>query len=694
MYKIRAPRRSNMLARLGSFLIGLTLLGSGAMAGEAEDFGKLEAIYQIALTDNARALTEAQTFAAGMTPGTSYAVRVELLKTRLPILLEGGQPQVARDDIAELLKLGTKQGDFASMALADIWAAGQKTDADRPEEALALLTEARKFADQSADPFALMLLNRSLANVYGKLGQFEKALQHAFSALRLAEQQPRRRAQARLDLLNQLGSLYVAMKEPGKSLASFDAALKLAPEAGSRTLLAAVKVNQGNALADLGRNDEALAAYQEALAISQSSGLIETEVVVLIDLADHHLREHAYDRAANFARQALVKAGRINNKSSIAVARANLGFALAGLGNLKEGVQHINAALSTYRETGSRTDEEALTAELSALYERTGLLHEALVTSRRQLKLSREIFRNDQAKAIAGLQEQFHAEQQQRQIELLARGNQLKDTELANRKLQQTVALLGIAVILLASFFLLLLYRRLHQSNKRLKQAHDELEFHSVRDPLTGLYNRRTFLDLMKRRPHPGAAGRRENSAVSPDGLVILDVDHFKQVNDTWGHAIGDAVLVQVAQRLKSTIRETDRVLRWGGEEFLVYSPNANPQHLKGLVERLLQAVGTRPLQIDGAPIPVTVTAGFIALPYAGLPESVCNWERALQIADLALYLGKINGRNRAYGVGPLLVAPEEALPILDHDLSAALKAGMFELIEVLGPAQTTSTDS
>src|ERR1035437_9802860 len=99
MYKIRSPRRPSMLARLCSFLIGLTLLGTGAMAGEAEDFGKLETIYQIALTDNARALTEARTFAAGMTPDSSYAVRVELLKTRLPILLEAGQPLAARDDI-------------------------------------------------------------------------------------------------------------------------------------------------------------------------------------------------------------------------------------------------------------------------------------------------------------------------------------------------------------------------------------------------------------------------------------------------------------------------------------------------------------------------------------------------------------------------------------------------------------------
>lgn len=676
------------LARLGWFLLSLTLLGASVMAGEADDLARLEAIHRSALTDNNRALTEARTFAASMTANTSYAVRLELLKTRLPMLLEAGQVQAARDDIAQLRTLGAEQNDLGSIALADIWTAGQWADADHPEEALTLLQAARDFAERSADPFALMLLNRSLANVYSKLGQFEKAMEHQLTALRLAEQQPRRRAQAKLDLLNQLGALHLAMEEPTKALASFQEALRLAPQVGSRTLLASVKVNHGNALAELGRGKEALAAYQEALALSRAAGLLETEIVALIDLADHYLREQAYDSAANFARQALLKAGQINSQSSMAVARANLGFALAGLGNMTEGVQHIKAVLSTYHETGSRTDEEGMAAELSALYERKGLLREALLTSRQQLKLSREIFRADQAKAIASLQEQFHATQQQKQIELLARENQLKDTELANRRLQQTVTLLGIAVTLMAAVLLALLYRRLHQSNEKLKLVNDELAFHSVHDPLTGLHNRRSFLDLMKQHPHTGATGRRQNDAEIPGGLVILDIDHFKQINDTWGHAIGDAVLVQIARRLKSTVRESDQVMRWGGEEFLVYSPKTNAQDLKGLTQRLLQAVGTQAQEIDGKSIPVTLTAGFIALPYSQLPEAVCNWERALQIADLALYLGKANGRNRAYGVGPLRVAPDEALAILDHDLSAALKAGMVELIEVLGPAQ------
>lgn len=129
-------------------------------------------------------------------------------------------------------------------------------------------------------------------------------------------------------------------------------------------------------------------------------------------------------------------------------------------------------------------------------------------------------------------------------------------------------------------------------------------------------------------------------------------------------------------------------VLRWGGEEFLIYSPKSNPAQLKKLVERVLSSIGENPIQVGENAIPLTVTAGFISLPFSGIPEEVCSWEKAMQMADMALYLGKAHGRNRAYGLARLLVPHEQAMPILDHDLSAAISANMVELIEVIGPVK------
>ena len=667
------------------------MLAPPCWANETADLERLDNIYRISLQNNPQALRELQVFTSQLTADTPDAVRIELLRTRIPLLQEVGQVAATNADIAELLRLGQQRNNLSAVVQATALAAGQKTEADQPDQALPMLLEVQALADRSANPIAQLAWNRALGSVYSKLGNFEQALSHYLAALRLADQVPKRQARAKLEQLNSLGSLYWAMKEPQKSVDYLDQALALAPQVGSAATLTALKINRGNALTDLGRANEALADYQDALKFSRASGLVESEIVVLINLADHYLRLRNFDLAAAFARQALTQAEKTGSKSSGAIARANLGFAMAGQGNLHEGVPYINAAIAIYHETGARADEEGLLAELSEMYEKAGLYREALASSRRQFKLSRDIFQADQAKAISALQEQFNAEQRQKQIEILARENKLKDAELTNRRLQQFVTLLGTAVALMSAGFVLLLYRRVRLSNQRLKEANSQLEFHSVRDPLTGLYNRRSFLDLMKRRPSPNEGGRRETAVENQDGLMILDIDHFKPINDTWGHAAGDAVLVEVAQRLRSTVRETDMVLRWGGEEFLVYSPRANPQHLKGLAERLLEVIGGKPMAVGGQLIPVTVTAGFISLPYSGISESICNWEKALQIADMALYTGKVNGRNRAYGVGPLRVAPEVALPVLDHDLSAALKANMLELTEVMGPAQPVS---
>lgn len=127
-------------------------------------------------------------------------------------------------------------------------------------------------------------------------------------------------------------------------------------------------------------------------------------------------------------------------------------------------------------------------------------------------------------------------------------------------------------------------------------------------------------------------------------------------------------------------------VLRWGGEEFLVFSPKSHPAQTAGLVERLLHTVGGEPILAGEKEIQVTMTAGFISLPFSDVPESVFGWEKVLQIADMALYLGKANGRNRAYGVSHLRVSADLALPVLEADLAAAIANGMVELIEVSGP--------
>jgi diguanylate cyclase (GGDEF)-like protein len=162
-----------------------------------------------------------------------------------------------------------------------------------------------------------------------------------------------------------------------------------------------------------------------------------------------------------------------------------------------------------------------------------------------------------------------------------------------------------------------------------------------------------------------------------------MDIDHFKTINDRWGHGAGDAVLVDVARRLAAAVRDTDMVVRWGGEEFMIHAPAMDPASVAAMAERILEAVGSRPVDTGGLTIPVTLTAGIVALPGAG---TAFDWQGAVRLADWALYQGKAQGRNQARIVTHLHVPADTVMAALDHDGEDV--APLLALACVHGPRQ------
>jgi diguanylate cyclase (GGDEF)-like protein len=173
-----------------------------------------------------------------------------------------------------------------------------------------------------------------------------------------------------------------------------------------------------------------------------------------------------------------------------------------------------------------------------------------------------------------------------------------------------------------------------------------------------------------------------------PRALLIIDLDHFKEVNDRYGHACGDAVLIAVAERLRASLRESDTIVRWGGEEFLVIA-RATPEGVDEIAARILRAIA-EPIVTDGRPIRATASIGYapMPLPPAGAPLS---WDRAIGLVDMALYLAKANGRNRAYGIERLASADEETVAAVERDLARAFTTGLAEPRVVYGPTPGSS---
>jgi diguanylate cyclase (GGDEF)-like protein len=246
-------------------------------------------------------------------------------------------------------------------------------------------------------------------------------------------------------------------------------------------------------------------------------------------------------------------------------------------------------------------------------------------------------------KAFAALQEQFNAKERAAQIERLHQESAVKDAELRNRNLRLALASLGAVLALVLSGFVFMLYRKSQATGRRLAELNAELAHRSAHDPLTGLFNRRSFVDRM-RDQETGPGDRRALG----DCFTLLDIDHFKRINDQHGHAAGDAVLVEVGRRLNEVVRETDMVLRWGGEEFLVYSQGVSAVQRPLLVQRILNAIASAPVMLDdGTALAVSATAGAVSLPLGS--GEACGWEQAIALADRALYKGKEAGRNRGF---------------------------------------------
>jgi diguanylate cyclase (GGDEF)-like protein len=323
-------------------------------------------------------------------------------------------------------------------------------------------------------------------------------------------------------------------------------------------------------------------------------------------------------------------------------------------------------------------------AEYGAALERAGDFAGAVQAYHRERTLSNELFEKRRQKAMLELQEKYDADKKQRQIELLERENQVKSVEIDNRRLQQRVWWLLAVVMALVAVVVGLLYRKVRHANAQLFLKNQELKQQSVRDPLTSLYNRRHFQDFMRghRAIDQRGAGTSGEEVVS--ALFLLDVDHFKHINDTWGHGAGDAVLIKIAESLREILRETDMIVRWGGEEFLAFLPAIPKSGLDEVARRLLNGISETRVDFQGTTLNVNVSIGYAPYPLApaGTP---LPWERAVNLVDMALYMAKGHGRNRAYGVRGFANFGRTSMEEIEQNLEQAWRAGFVDMAIVTG---------
>jgi diguanylate cyclase (GGDEF)-like protein len=219
--------------------------------------------------------------------------------------------------------------------------------------------------------------------------------------------------------------------------------------------------------------------------------------------------------------------------------------------------------------------------------------------------------------------------------------------------------------------------QQLHAANAQLESVNEQLKTASHTDPLTGLRNRRylaaqipadlSFYDREQKR-----TGRDDHALV----FALVDVDHFKRINDTYGHKAGDLVLQQFAQVVLKLVRVGDYVVRWGGEEFLLVFRPVTREFVPVLAERVRRCVAENPFDIgDGKIIHVTCSIGLAEYPLFPGSSHGLGWEQMVELADAALYWVKHHGRD---GWAALRPTPTTNM----HELMGKLKEGAAPLME------------
>jgi diguanylate cyclase (GGDEF)-like protein len=490
--------------------------------------------------------------------------------------------------------------------------------------------------------------------------------------------------------LREQARLLACQGEYQEALTVTDELLGIAQASGMPAQLAHARLSEYAIAAMAGRTRHAEKALQAAVDLLRELNARESLVVPLSNLAELYIQARRFGEAARTSEAALKISREIGDKKGSKLATFRLGITDIYLRQIAAGRKMVDDALVSLEQDdkyvrmlldyGHALSQVGEGGSALTIYEKAGAVSLAAWRKERQL-------------SYQALQRAYDNQKKQNELTALHHESALKAAELQNeRRLKAVWALLS-ATTLAAAFLIAMLYRRVARANKSLHVKNEQLFLQSTRDSLTGLFNRHYFYEqvvpIHLGKPAQAECERRAAPDEHTAGVfLLLDVDRFKSINDRYGHSAGDTVLKSVAARLGTALREQDVLIRWGGEEFLAYLPDAATDEASKVCARLLAAVSATPIAADEHELTVTVSIGFCPRP--ATPEAMDqDWQQLVHLADLCLYRAKTEGRNQAFGIGDAHALTPEVIAAAGADLGQAAMDGLVKLVNVKNACTT-----
>jgi len=425
----------------------------------------------------------------------------------------------------------------------------------------------------------------------------------------------------------------------GEAIEAGQKALKLAREIGDRELEATTLNNLGLTYKRAGNYELSFSVYAKALSIYRELGHTRNVGKVLTNTALAYSAQGNFATALGYACECLE-----SNIDSPSIR----GYNYLALGQIHAGLQQFDQALIYLPQALSIAREHALEALSLAALQFTGQVHlesknaeQAIAFLEQALIVGQGIHSNlflfrcheslaqiyeSQANPLLALAhyKQFH------QIkETVFNENDTKQRQVLEIYHQTEIARREAEIYQLRNV-------QLEQEISERKKAEQKLEQQATTDELTGIANRRHFLAVASREL------KRSERLKRPLSLALIDIDYFKTINDSYGHAAGDHALILVAKTMHSNIREIDFLARIGGDEFALLVPEADLFTAKSVLERVRLTLSAQPIGLNGIPLKITISVGISSTDHVQY-----DFDSLSSSADKALYQSKQTGRNR-----------------------------------------------
>jgi len=483
--------------------------------------------------------------------------------------------------------------------------------------------------------------------VHYYLAEHAEAIENVMAALQIRENQQDWEGLG--TGFNMLGNIQFCLSDYGQALDWYQRSLEAREQAGDQIGIAMSLGNIGNVYSTRGDFAEALSFHQRSLDQSVRIGDTASVVCTLCNLGGDHVDMGRYEEAIEACRRSVALGETLEDWKQVSVALTNMGYALGKTGRQAEALECYVRALKVARSVQNHQTAAYSLLSIGEMLLRQGSLDEA----RRHLAEAAAL-----AQTIGSRQTAFGAFEALSEVckrqgdyaaalghhETFRRLEKEVFTEEADDRAKSLVIKLEVEH-----------HRReaevLAEINTALQKANTRLETLATTDHLTGLPNHRTLVAALD------AETARARCEGGPCALLFLDIDHFKSVNDTHGHSVGDAVLAEFAACVRACLREDDILGRWGGEEFLVLLPGRDAEEALWIGERVRAAVADHRLAAKEG-LSMTCSIGAAACP----PQKAVR-HSLVEAADQALYAAKRLGRNQVRAAGdPAIVSPNGLL--------------------------------